>query len=206
MINPDIDYANCCERSYNGIPTFIGNNGARAYLETIHGRPTICFPGSRIFRDWALDLLAIPALDLDKTFHIKLGLIPLGFLTAVNDIRNWVEPVTAKPYNLCGHSLGGIMAVIYGALRTLDGKPPVEIVTFNAPRGLSDQGVNALANVNVRCYRFGADPISLVPTRPFNPARKPIQIGKAIFPDLMANHHLNNFTIPFNNGEGITNV
>lgn len=205
MINPDIDYINFCQRSYDGVPTFIGENGARAYLDTIDDIPTICFPGSKIFRDWFLDLIAIPALELDTTYHIKLGLIPLGFLTAVNDIRNHVETITTKPYQLCGHSLGGVMAIIYGALRTSDGKPPVEIVTFNAPRGLSDQGVDVLANVPIRQYRFGADPVSLVPTRPFNPAKKPIQVGKPIYPDLLENHHLQNFVIPFNNGEGIEN-
>lgn len=189
----DLDYAKYCQRSFNGPPTFQGLNQSRAYLDTINGIPTLCFPGSKYARDWALDLIAIPALELDTTFHRKLGLMPLGFLTAVNDIRNYVETITVTPYAICGHSLGGVMATIYGALRTSDGKPPVEIVTFNAPRGLSNEGEAILNNVPVRQYRFGADPVSLVPTHPFNHAREPlIQVGKAL-PELFDNHAIENF-------------
>ena len=87
------------------------------------------------------------------------------------------------------------MAIIYGAQQTANGNPPVEIVTFNAPRGLSAWGVNALKGVPIRQYRFGADVVSLVPTRPFNHPTKLIQVGKPIISSHMIedNHHLDNF-------------
>lgn len=193
-MNKDLAYALLCQSSYNGKPDFIGlGSNARAYLGNVNGFPTICFPGSKTNLDWFYDILAIPALELDSFNHAKLGLMPLGFLSAVNDIRSFIK-IPDGNYNICGHSLGGGMAGIYAALQTIDGRPPTEVVTFDAPRSLSPLGEYALKKIAVRQYRFGADPVSLVPTHPYMHAREPlIQVGKAIFPDLLANHSLNNF-------------
>lgn len=194
MINKDSNYALLCQDSYNGKPTFHGLGvNARAYLGMVNGFPTVCFPGSKTHLDWFYDFLAIPALQLDSIVHVKLGLMPLGFITAVNEIREYIK-LPEGNYNVCGHSLGGVMAVIYAALQTIDGRPPTEVVTFDAPRGLSPLGEYALKKIAVRQYRYGADPVSLVPTHPYVHAREPlIQVGKAIFPDLLANHKLQNF-------------
>ena len=195
-INKNLNYASLCQSAYDGKPDFQGlNKNARAYLGTVNGFPTICFPGSKTGLDWFYDLLAIPALELDSFAHIKLGLMPLGFLTAVNDIRQYIK-LPEGNYNICGHSLGGVMATIYAALQTIDGRPPTEVVTFDAPRGLSPLGEYALKKIAVRQYRFGLDVVSLVPTHPYVHAREPlIQVGNPIISaDLVRdNHKIQNF-------------
>ncbi len=96
----------------------------------------------------------------------ELGWCPAGFLKASRRLVNKVTSVCLekdidhKNIILTGHSLGGAVALILGALMTRDEIPPVEIVTFGAPRC---GRLKILDNVPVTQYRHGKDIVPMVP-------------------------------------------
>ena len=96
----------------------------------------------------------------------ELGWCPAGFLKASRRLVNKVTSVCLerdidhKNIILTGHSLGGAVALILGALMTRDEILPVEIVTFGAPRC---GRLKILDNVPVTQYRHGKDIVPMVP-------------------------------------------
>jgi len=70
------------------------------------------------------------------------------------------QDIDHKNIVLTGHSLGGAVALILGALMTRDEIPPVEIVTFGAPRC---GRLKILDSVPVTQYRHGKDIVPMVP-------------------------------------------
>jgi predicted lipase len=96
----------------------------------------------------------------------ELGWCPAGFLKASRRLVNKVTSVCLerdidhKNIILTGHSLGGAVALILGALMTRDEIPPVEIVTFGAPRC---GRLKILDSVPVTQYRHGKDIVPTVP-------------------------------------------
>ena len=96
----------------------------------------------------------------------ELGFCPAGFLKASKRLVNKVtsvcleQDIDHKNIVLTGHSLGGAVAMILGALMTRDEIPPKEIVTFGAPRC---GRLKILDGVPVTQYRNGKDVVPLVP-------------------------------------------
>jgi predicted lipase len=96
----------------------------------------------------------------------ELGFCPAGFLKASKRLVNKVTSICLeldidhKSIVLTGHSLGGAVAMILGALMTRDEIPPKEIVTFGAPRC---GRLKILDGVPVTQYRNGKDVVPLVP-------------------------------------------
>ena len=96
----------------------------------------------------------------------ELGFCPAGFLKASKRLVNKVtsicleQDIDHKSIVLTGHSLGGAVAMILGALMTRDEIPPKEIVTFGAPRC---GRLKILDGVPVTQYRNGKDVVPLVP-------------------------------------------
>jgi len=194
----DRDYALLCQAAYQGVPDYGTPDGARAFRASIGGRLVICFPGSRSLQDWAVDLLAPPALDLDRADHVDLGPIHVGFLERAHRCLDLVRIalLAADGYVLTGHSLGGAIALLVAALMMAEKHPPpFEIVTFGAPRVGLRPWARILTAVNIRQYRFGADVIPLVPTYPYQHAREPlIQVGEPIKSlDIFINHAIVNY-------------
>lgn len=194
----DRDYAALCQRSYDTTPDYGTPDGPRAFRSWVGGRMVFCFPGSRSFLDWATDLMATPTLDLEAANPPKLGPVHLGFLKRANHCMDLirVDLNSARDFALTGHSLGGAIALLVGAMAIIEENiAPAEIVTFGAPRAGFDTYANVLRSVAVRQYRFGADPIPLVPTHPYVHAREPLsQIGSPIRSiDIFENHHIANY-------------
>lgn len=96
----------------------------------------------------------------------ELGWCPAGFLKASRRLVNKVtsvcleEDIDHEKIILTGHSLGGAVALILGALMTRDEIPPTEIVTFGAPRC---GRLKILDSVQVTQYRHGKDIVPMVP-------------------------------------------
>ena len=194
----DQSYAAFCQRSYTGTPDYGTADGPRAFVAQVHGRTAFCFPGSRSMQDWAIDLLALPADEIEADGVVDLGPLHAGFLLRARRCLALIETDIRKAsdYVLCGHSLGGAIALLIGAIMVAEGgRAPAEIVTFGAPRAGFDGYSRALRSVAVRQYRFGADPVPLVPTHPYVHAREPLlQVGTPIRTiDLFANHHIVNY-------------
>ncbi|MHB8388125.1 MAG: lipase family protein [Acidiferrobacteraceae bacterium] len=124
---------------------------------------------------WAADATAFPVYDG------VLGCCDAGFLLIARlfwrVIHNAIGPHTA----FVGHSLGGAVAVLLGALAAAENRGPHEIVTFGAPRAGSWKLRRLLADVPMRMFRNGDDPVPLVPWIPlvYLHPRKNIEIGAA---------------------------
>jgi len=194
----DRAYAELCQTSYSDVPHYGTSDGARAFRTSIDGLTIFCFPGSRSFQDWAIDLIALPADETESNNTLDLGPVHAGFLERTRRCLNLIEPdlLSSGPHALCGHSLGGAIALLTGALMVARGHtPPAVIVTFGAPRVGCDRYVEVLRSVSIRQYRFGSDPVPLVPTHPFKHAREPLlQVGVPIRSfDLFANHKIKNY-------------
>lgn len=100
---------------------------------------------------------------------VSLGVVHLGFWAAVQkawpefyaDIRDIRVPIV-----LTGHSLGGALALLFGAKMCMEGRPPYAIITFGAPRTVKGHGLSELfarSNVCLQMYCNGCD---LVPDLP----------------------------------------
>lgn len=201
----DLSYAQFCSATYDAVPDIIGNGpnaDIHANVYKLDGRTVICFRGSKEPRDWLLDIFAVPALDLARINDLRLGLIHTGFMIAAQSVLKQVQTKLVEPdalgrtYALCGHSLGGALALLVGAMMMATNKAsPTEIVTFGAPRAGMLMLQMFLHKIPVRQYRFGADFVPLVPTHPYCHVREPlIQIGKPIVStDVFANHHVENY-------------
>ena len=87
-------------------------------------------------RDWLRDLDA----NFVFVFHPQLGRMHRGFLAGATAILpRIVLPSPPQPLVLTGHSLGGALALIVGALLLVNATPIAAIVTFGARRaGMSD--------------------------------------------------------------------
>ena len=96
----------------------------------------------------------------------EVGWCPAGFLKASKRLVNKVtsvcleQDIDHKAIELTGHSLGGAVALIVGALMTRDEVPPLQVVTFGAPRC---GRLKILDEVPVTQYRNGKDIVPLVP-------------------------------------------
>lgn len=196
----DAEYARLCQFTYTADATWFGAgafSNVHAVEGIVSGRRTVCFRGSKTKRDWLLDLLAIPAVELPHSPDAVMGLIHSGFWLAANAMRDQMcETINDQPYALCGHSLGGALALVTAGLLVANGeRSPDEIVTFGAPRPGMMMLQVLLHAVPVRQYRFGGDVVPMVPTHPYCHVREPLlQIGTAIRSlDLFANHHMENY-------------
>lgn len=200
----DRDCAIQCGRTYDvAAPRFIGF-GKSSVVADIGGADlfgsnlVVCFRGSKEVLDWLLDFMVVPAADnASHNEYAKMGPVHSGFLLGALALLPAIKTaVTGKPYSLTGHSLGGALALLTGALMSLDGHPPTQIVTFGSPKVGFQPFVDVLSHIDVREYKFGADPVPLVPEG-YDHARLPIHLGKPVR-DLFANHSIVNYIGAFN--------
>tara|TARA_B100000519_G_scaffold28828_1_gene20255 strand:+ start:612 stop:1190 length:579 start_codon:yes stop_codon:yes gene_type:complete len=109
---------------------------------------------------------AIRDLRILPLWTRELGWCPAGFLKASRRLVNKVTSTClehnydATKIELTGHSLGGAVALITGALMMRDEIKPRQIVTFGAPRC---GRLKILDKVRVTMYRNGKDIVPLVP-------------------------------------------
>lgn len=188
----DTGYAELCQRTYD--TAGLGDHFA-VMAGNVDGLYTLCFRGTKTWREWVADFVAFPLFPIRTLQDASLGPIHAGFLRGAELLRARVTgDVAGRPFALCGHSLGGALATVLAGFLTAGGKPPVEVVTFGAPRAGTFMLVAALQDVAIRQYVFGSDPVPHVPSNPpFIHARQPLlQMGKPLS-SLLSNHHITNY-------------
>lgn len=147
-------------------------------IEVLIKRNVVCFRGTdEIWPDVLTDIRFFP------WYTKEIGITPSGFVKAS---KRLVNKVTSELYRrsvnrdkiiLAGHSLGGAVALIVGALMLRDETPPDQIITFGAPRTGALKNLRN-SDVHIECFRQGKDIVPTVP--PFMPRhRENIRIGKA---------------------------
>jgi len=118
------------------------------------------------FRGTDEPLDAIRDLRIIPLWTKELGFCPAGFLKASKRLVNKVTSMCLEKdidhtnIELTGHSLGGAVALIVGALLMRDEIKPRQVVTFGAPRC---GRLKILDEVPVTQYRHGKDIVPLVP-------------------------------------------
>ena len=118
------------------------------------------------FRGTDEPLDALRDLRILPLWTRELGFCPAGFLKASKRLVNKVtsmcleREIDHENIELTGHSLGGAVALIVGALLMRDEIKPAQIVTFGAPRC---GRLKILDGVLVTQYRHGKDIVPLVP-------------------------------------------
>lgn len=122
-----------------------------------------------LIRDIITDVRFLPRNDPN------LGTIPRGFYTGALRICDNIERETRSttPIHLSGHSLGGVIALIVGAMLVNRGYKVASIRTFGAPKSGK---LEVLKDTDIKCYRHGSDIVPALP--PFYDHFKPIRIGK----------------------------
>ncbi len=156
MIDPPIlYYAQLCARVYNDPPQYGKVDGA--------GRACV-YDGVVTFRgtdDPASLLTDIEAVSIPVQ---GLGLIHAGFYNAWCEIS--APMMRLAPQTICGHSLGGALALIYAGELCAAGKPPAAVYCFEPPRLCIGNDLNALLNkcgVMRGASRNGLDPVTEIP-------------------------------------------
>jgi predicted lipase len=155
----DLALAQLSASAYTATPTFT----ARDIHAVLTGN-VLAFRGTtKDVLDWLTDI-EVFGVRKDK----QLGTMHAGFLDAGERIFT-VARGKLPPHGvtLTGHSLGGALALVVGALMCVAGKPPALIVTFGAPRVGMLKCRKVLAHVTIREYRNGNDPVPDVPTWPY---------------------------------------
>ena len=147
----------------------------RVLIQSIEDTNVIAFRGSADEDDWMRDFDAIPVEN-----HY-LGICHQGFLTGAQSALPLLKQYTEKPFIITGHSLGGALAIMLGALLMVNGIKPLKIVTFGAPNtGIADNIPKILESVPGNRYRNGDDPVPDIPPWPYQSDRPHTQIGKAL--------------------------
>jgi predicted lipase len=179
----DIDCVRACADTYTLPPTVpVPASGVHCHISVIDrdGDAAIlaAFRGSVTEQDWGTDFDAFPieerwarwfmGLPVNEREHDQLGLCHAGFLGASESVVDAVlaelkNSSAALPVKVTGHSYGGALALGVGALMKLAGRAPVAIVTFGAPRFGMAKFVAGIADIPVRQYRRGNDPVPCVP-------------------------------------------
>ncbi len=143
-----------CQESYKN------SDFEEADIEVIVRGSVFAFRGTDEAKDAIRDIRILP-------FWAKeLGWCPVGFLKASKRLVSKVtsmcleKDIDHKSIELTGHSLGGAVALIVGALLMRDEIKPAQIVTFGAPRC---GRLKILDGVLVTQYRHGKDIVPLVP-------------------------------------------
>lgn len=208
---PDLDLAILAGRAYADPPTWVGK---RLGTEDVHALRVDVLCGTVIaFRGTTLNPLDwIRDLDAMAMCHPKIGWCHAGFLRGAQAVSGQIiaemadpnrvllpvakaVPYTARRIILVGHSLGGILAIVVGAIMCAAGCPPDEIVTFGAPRGVFPKARRILRGKVRRIvqYRNGNDPVPGIlwpfplPYRHIETLQK---IGTAHFIDIECHHLL----------------
>jgi hypothetical protein len=125
--------------------------------------------------NWLRDFNMIP-------IACDFGYCHAGFLHGAINLFPLVSAVISGEYILLGHSLGGAVAILLGALLIQAGKPPSRLVTFEAPRVGGSRLAQMYVDREVTQYRYGNDPVTEVPFLPcvYEHLRDFDHIGKAM--------------------------
>ena len=182
----DADLCRIVARSYTEATWWAGDLSA---LYTIaDGARVIAIPGTkREIGEWLRDFDAWPIWDR------RLGVCHQGFRDGAWELWRHA-PLSRMSFGggiIVGHSLGGALAILLGAIMTVERTPPRAIVTFGAPRCGSWKLRRLISPIAVRSYHNGDDPVPDVPWLPgvYVHPRRQIEIGTPA-PDPISDHHI----------------
>ena len=198
---PHADLARLAQAAYSRKPEWVAkdNPRARAMLNIAGGVPIISVPGTdpRVPDDLATDA------DCDAVYVPGLGSVHEGFLRIAMSIYPQIvaSVVPAEKIILTGHSLGAAVAMVLAALLARDcHAKEIELIGFGCPRVGAQRLAVRLWGVKTTLYRFGNDPVPLVPwlllwrlppVIMMHPA--PLtKIGTPL-PELISNHAIGNY-------------
>lgn len=155
----DADLARLSQRAYSDTPTWSRGDVHACRTDFADGTTVVAFRGSDDLLNWLRDLRVCPQ------WHRQLGYCHAGFLAGALALLHQIAADTAgRRVIFTGHSLGGALALIMGALFILYGLTVVAIVTFGAPRPGFAKLARVLRRAPVlRLYRNGNDPVPRVP-------------------------------------------
>ena len=168
VLPTDVELVEAAAATYvRGSQPFIADlDSAIRVFKTVRadGLITIAIEGTHDAMGWLLDFLGTKSDDEQGMNHQTLGFLHSGFYaSAVAPLTRIALAVNGKPYAICGHSLGAVMALMIGSLLIQDGLPPVKIGAFAPPRGGGAQFVKVATSVPFCAYRFGNDPVPEIP-------------------------------------------
>ena len=150
-----------------GAKPFVADIGQaiRVFLTTRDdGLVIIAIEGTHDAAGWMLDFFGFVAEDEQGMNHATLGFLHAGFYgSAITTLARIALAVNGKPFAICGHSLGAVMALMIGGLLIQDGLPPVKIGAFAPPRGGGEQFVKVVTSVPFCAYAYGNDPVPDIP-------------------------------------------
>ena len=158
------DLSIICIESYNSIDFEESN------IEVIVRDNVFAFRGTDEPKDVVRDIRIAP------WWVSELGWVPAGFAKAAKRLipkclsECMSRDIEPDKIVLTGHSLGGAVALIVGALMVRDEILPKEIVTFGAPKC---GRLKLLDGIPVTCYRHGKDIVPMVP--PLMRRHKPLE-------------------------------
>ena len=131
------------------------------------GTNIIAIEGTHDVAGWIEDLLALEVSGGGNpgTNHPMLGFVHAGFLLDASLVLPSVRQIVQQgPYAICGHSLGAALALLLGAMLTVEGTAPLRIGAFAPPRVGGEQFAEIVKSVPSICPRYGDD---IVPEVPF---------------------------------------
>ena len=170
-----------CAESYNQI------DFEEANIEVIVRDNVFAFRGTDEPLDVLRDIRILP------WWMPELGWVPAGFGKAARRLMPKClsecleRGIEADNIILTGHSLGGAVALIVGALMVRDEINPKKIVTFGAPRC---GRLKLLDSIPVTCYRHGKDMVPLVPPL----MRKHVPLKRIGIPtSFVKDHYMHNY-------------
>lgn len=179
----DHELAELCARTYYGFAVRHADDAT-----------VICCRASRSLRDWTQDLFVL------NHYHPVLGRLHAGFFTEASQIAPEIAKVgLGRPFVLTGHSRGGALALLLGALLKAQGRVASAIVTFGAPRAGGIELADYLADIPIRQYRCGDDPVPYWPDAPFCTARPLLQVG-APLQNPLKDHEISRYVSEVRNG------
>ena len=162
------------------------------------GLNILAIEGTHDVIGWAVDFLALPMYSHIPFLHPDIGMVHAGFYASALAVLPQIRPLTAKPFALSGHSLGGALALLLAAILSKEGLPPVKVGAFGPPRAGGDAFVKIITGMPFCAYRNKGDPIPRVPFRlppQFLYRNVPLtQYGRDEFEiDVFADHHIGEY-------------
>ena len=130
------------------------------------GTNIIAIEGTHDVIGWLEDFLALEVSGGGHPGenHPVLGWVHAGFLLDAMLVLPSVRMIAQQgPFAICGHSLGAALALLLGAILTVEGTPPVKIGAFAPPRVGGEQFAEIVKSVSSICPRYGDDVVPEVP-------------------------------------------
>lgn len=194
----DLVLAGLAKSAYTDTPKWVFED-VSATLTEIDGKYVIAFRGTKLGNGFESIEDVIRDVDFVPQITKTMGPLHHGFYEGAKNIYNQAkDELAGKEVWPIGHSLGGGMALPFGAMLHLDGLNLGGIVTWGAPRAGFLRLRAVLSDKTVRQYRNGNDPVPNVPPFPFQHCSELIQIGEPDYIQAIKCHFMEHYIASMN--------